>query len=130
MSFPKYEPIRAEGEKHPGDAGSAESSSRLTPDSDPEDEQDLDDLEDEEGLELKELGRHSPTRVRGESSTGGAEREEESESDEEDNALPPQKSRRRGSVASFELYTPDEEHKVRRKLDIRLVLFVALLYLL
>jgi len=34
------------------------------------------------------------------------------------------------SVASFELYTPDEELAVRRKFDRKLVLFVALLYML
>jgi len=40
---------------------------------------------------------------------------------------------RRGSistVASFQLYTPDEENAVVRKFDRRLVLFVALLYML
>ena len=36
----------------------------------------------------------------------------------------------RDSVASFELYTPEEGRRVRRKLDTHLVLFVALLYLL
>ncbi|KAI6780410.1 putative transporter -like protein [Emericellopsis cladophorae] len=34
------------------------------------------------------------------------------------------------SVDSFQLYTPDEEMAVRRKFDRRLVLFVALLYML
>lgn len=34
------------------------------------------------------------------------------------------------TVASFELYTPDEEMAVRRKFDRKLVLFVALLYML
>lgn len=34
------------------------------------------------------------------------------------------------TVASFQLYTPDEEAVVRRKFDRRLVLFVALLYML
>lgn len=40
---------------------------------------------------------------------------------------------RRGSastVASFKLYTPDEDAAVRRKFDRKLVLFVSLLYLL
>lgn len=35
-----------------------------------------------------------------------------------------------GSVASFQLYTPDEDRAVRRKFDRRLVLFVALLFML
>ena len=34
------------------------------------------------------------------------------------------------TVASFQLYTPDEELAVRRKFDRKLVLFVTLLYLL
>lgn len=34
------------------------------------------------------------------------------------------------SVQSYKLYTPDEEARVRRKLDTRLVLFVALLYMM
>jgi hypothetical protein len=34
------------------------------------------------------------------------------------------------TAASFELYTPDEEKAVRRKFDRKLVLFVALLYML
>ena len=34
------------------------------------------------------------------------------------------------SVASFQLYTPDEEAAVRRKFDRKLVVFVALLYTL
>lgn len=40
------------------------------------------------------------------------------------------RSRSPGSVASFQLYTPDEERAVRRKFDRKLVLFVALLYML
>lgn len=41
------------------------------------------------------------------------------------------KSRRRpASVASFQLYTPDEEKAVVRKFDKKLVIFVALLYML
>lgn len=36
----------------------------------------------------------------------------------------------RSSVQSFELYTPDEENSLLRKLDTRLVLFLAFLYML
>lgn len=35
-----------------------------------------------------------------------------------------------GPAEDFELFTPDEERRVRRKLDRRLVLFMGLLYLL
>lgn len=34
------------------------------------------------------------------------------------------------SIASFELYTPDEERAVVRKLDVNVVLFMSFLYLL
>ncbi len=50
-----------------------------------------------------------------------------------DESLVRAQRRRRPSVsttASFQLYTPDEEQAVVRKFDRRLVLFVALLYLL
>ena len=47
--------------------------------------------------------------------------EEEEFSDDKDDA---------SSVQSFELYTPDEENAVVRKLDTRLVLFLAFLYML
>jgi hypothetical protein len=45
----------------------------------------------------------------------------------------PQRRRRAGSTstaASFTLYTPDEERAVVRKFDRKLVVFVALLYML
>lgn len=35
-----------------------------------------------------------------------------------------------GSLETFQLYTPDEERQVRRKLDRRVILLVTLLYLL
>ncbi|KAG6153137.1 hypothetical protein E4U51_000264, partial [Claviceps purpurea] len=43
---------------------------------------------------------------------------------------PRERRRRSSSVASFELYTPEEEAIVRRTFDRKLVLFVALLFLL
>jgi hypothetical protein len=55
--------------------------------------------------------------------------------DDEDDAFDRARLRNRrfsgtSTVASFQLYTPDEEATVRRKFDRRLVLFVALLYML
>lgn len=126
MSFPKYEPVNAEADQPPVSAGSVESPTDLTPESDSEDNQDLQDLEDEEGLELKELGKDARGRRVDEDTAEGAIDEDDLE-DDEDEERGARKARRR---ASFELYTPDEEQKVRRKLDTRLVLFVALLYLL
>jgi MFS family permease len=133
MSAAKYEPVKAEEERPPGSAGSNESSTRMTPESDSEDENDLDALEAEEGLELKELGKDGQRtrRQRAEASEtfAGAEEDDDSDYEADDGSLQNRRSTRRSSVASFELYTPDEERRVRRKLDIRLVLFVALLYL-
>lgn len=58
----------------------------------------------------------------------------EDDDDEDDTFDRPRSGDRRFSrtstVASFQLYTPDEEATVRRKFDRRLVLFVALLYML
>ena len=134
MSFSKYEAVTGEEERPPGSAGSGESSTRMTPESDSEDEHDLDDLEETGGYELQDLGkeRHKAPRTGSskEQATAGADEDDESDYEEEDGALRGRGSSRATSVASFELYTPDEERRVRRKLDTRLVLFVALLYLL
>jgi len=59
----------------------------------------------------------------------GSGDEDEGGEDEYDNL----RDRRRASVStvqSYQLYTPDEERAVVRKFDRRLVLFVALLYML
>lgn len=56
----------------------------------------------------------------------------DSHSDKEESSLGDLLSRRPSALAlqSFMLYTPDEERSVIRKFDHRLVLFVALLYML
>lgn len=132
MSSTKYEPVNAEADKSLGSPGSLHSVARMTPEFDEEDfAEGIDDLEREEGLELRELNPRPYDEA--DAGTRAAEREEDddSESDEEAVALRSRrKSRRTDSMASFELYTPDEERQVRRKIDTRLVLFVALLYLL
>ena len=132
MSTDRYDPIVGVLEKPPGSSGSGDSSNEgthLTPESDSEDGHVLERLEDEEGLELVELGKdgHRANR-RGQGVR--ADEEEDSDSEADDDDLEGKKTRQTASVASFELYTPDEERRVRRKLDTRLVLFVALLYLL
>lgn len=133
MSASKYEPVKGREERPPPGSAGSDESTHLTPESDSEGEDELDDLEAEEGLELKELGRDGQRarQQREDAATGvGAEEEDEEEDyDGEDTSLRGRRSTRRDSVASFELYTPDEERRVRRKLDTRLVLFVALLYL-
>jgi hypothetical protein len=45
-------------------------------------------------------------------------------------ALNPDRRMSGSTLASFQLYTPDEELAVRRKFDRKLVLFVALLFML
>ena len=100
-------------------------SARLTPDETGSPEDDLDASVD--GYELKSLRSNASTAARGpaEDDLGG------DDSGHDDDLHPASRTRHRAaSVQSFELYTPDEERLVRRKLDTHLVLFVALLYML
>ncbi|OBT68535.1 hypothetical protein VE03_01673 [Pseudogymnoascus sp. 23342-1-I1] len=100
----------------PSDSGSSSHANRLTPEHDSEDSDLEDDYDGHESIELqpqdKEANFEAPLR------TG-----------DDGSYAPP----RRGSTSttqSFQLYTPDEERAVVRKFDKRLVLFVALLYML
>lgn len=79
--------------------------------------------EEEEGYEMEELSARKDE-------DGGLIADDHSDSEYEDGVWIDRTRHRRTSVQSFELYTPDEERGVRRKLDTHLVLFVALLYLL
>lgn len=90
-----------------------ESETRYTPDPDPEDEEhEPHNAQADDAIELHRL-------------VGGKKVGVEELGDAEEPFM-----RRRSSAQSFELYTPDEERRVRRKLDFRLTLFVALLYML
>ena len=95
-------------------SNSSSSNAKLTPDS----------ISDSD-LELDQLGESYKIRPSGEGAAGDDE-----DSDEEGKNY----RRRRGTsistVQSFQLYTPDEERAVVRKFDRKLVLFVALLYML
>ncbi|OBU00453.2 hypothetical protein VE01_01472 [Pseudogymnoascus verrucosus] len=100
----------------PSDSSSSSRANRLTPEPDSGDSDFDDDYNGHESIELqsqdKEADFEAPLR------TG----------DDGSNTFP-----RRGSASttqSFQLYTPDEERAVVRKFDKRLVLFVALLYML
>jgi hypothetical protein len=94
----------------------------------------LDDSDDEDlrsivgsGSDVYELRDRDTSRDR----NGSAIWDAEAGDDEDvDRPLVAGRSRSPGSVASFQLYTPDEEQAVRRKFDRKLVLFVALLYML
>ena len=77
-------------------------------------------------LELETLTR-SPDGSKYFSSTSGPEFED-AYSDEE--SFPKSRRASASTLQSFMLYNPDEERSVIRKFDCRLVLFVALLYML
>lgn len=124
MASSKYAALAGEDERPTPSNGSDETSTHLTPDSDSDDDIALGELEVEGGYELRPLNKESQ-------STAGAEEDSDDDvEDEEDAIRAARKKRRRASAASFELYTPDEERRVLRKLDTRLVLFVALLYMM
>jgi len=60
----------------------------------------------------------------------GGEPAAKDEDGEDDGFLPSARRASIDSAQSFELYTPDEDRVVRRKLDRKLVAFMALLYCL
>ena len=98
---------------------------RYTPDLDSEDEEEpyiLAGAGNGDGYEMTELN----TRGKARDVEISHDAEDVLESDDEDGAWVDRTASRRTSVQSFELYTPDEERAVRRKLDTHLVLFVAL----
>lgn len=150
MSSSRYAPVaNNEGKAYSPDSNHGPpSSARYTPDTGSEEDLDLHELEDpdnEEGYELEQLQQASSRRTEEGHSTAGAEESnddkdedsddekgQDSEDDEATSALRKEgkRHRRTSSVQSFELYTPDEERRVRRKLHTHLVLFVCLLYLL
>lgn len=103
-------------DSEPSPNSTSTSNARLTPESDSDDS----DLE----IEDEELGESFKLQPRRTADRGSAE--------DAGNVYHP-RGGRRGSIStvqSFQLYTPDEERTVVRKHDRRLVLFVALLYML
>lgn len=107
--------------RRPNDDISPDSSftTRFTPDSDSEDGLEID--HGEGGTENYEL------------QSRGKDVEKDGSGDEEDGGEEDDHTRRRASVStvqSYQLYTPDEEKIVVKKFDRKLVLFVALLYML
>lgn len=101
---------------------------RYTPDLDSEDEEEpyiLAGAGDGDGYEMAELDTRGRDRD-GQSAQNSYRAEDGLGSDDEDDTWVDRTTSRRTSVQSFELYTPDEERAVRRKLDTHLVLFVAL----
>jgi hypothetical protein len=105
---------------------SPSSNAGLTPDSDSEDSD----------LEIGELGKSfqlQPWRKDVEIGKELEEGDKDNDNDDNDEKGYQESERQRASVStvqSYQLYTPDEEQAVVRKLDRKLVLFVALLYML
>jgi hypothetical protein len=126
---PRPLPRRTSAEM-PSDEPSPNSSSttRLTPESDSEEDSDL---------ELGEVGESFKLQRRGKDVEKGGVADANDENDDDDDEEGVfdghQRQHRRASVStvqSYQLYTPDEERAVVRKFDRKLVLFVALLYML
>jgi hypothetical protein len=115
----------------PDNEGSGSSrSNQVTPDSDEDSdnvEYDLQRDPDTGSIELKKIV-HKPPPFTDNESLSPDELDDRSDLDELDGE--PKKRKRGKRRESFEMYTPDEERAVLRKLDRRLVLFLALLYML
>ena len=101
---------------HPELSPESSGTTRLTPDSDSEDSD----------LEMGELGESFKLQKREKTEVDHAVEDE----DEESYRDGPRRRASMSTVQSYQLYTPDEERAVVRKFDRRLVLFVALLYML
>jgi MFS family permease len=102
---------------------SSTSNARLTPDSDSEDSD----------LEIGELGESFKLQRRSKDAEKSGGLDDDDDDDDDDDVGYEDRGRRRGSIStvqSYQLYTPDEERAVVRKFDRKLVLFVALLYML
>lgn len=75
------------------------------------------------GIELKRLNHD-------EVGTSNSQIDNDYDADDDDLAAASPAHSSTSSTETFELYTPDEEKAVLRKLDTRLVLFMSFLYLL
>ncbi|KAK0259306.1 hypothetical protein B0A54_12296 [Friedmanniomyces endolithicus] len=130
MAPATYLPVEADDEHS---SAREQTPPKTTYSDDNDDDDGLEDLEAKEGYELRDLNAVARPRQQGVAG-GSADKEAGDDDDDEDHegggAVNGRARRRRASVQSYELYTPDEERRVRRKLDTRLVLFVALLYLM
>ena len=85
-------------------------------------------VSDEDEYELADLSSHGFNGLK--SQDGYDPRFDESEDEEQGSDFEKPRRESASTVHSFMLYTPDEEKAVIKKFDRRLVLFVALLYML
>ena len=83
---------------------------------------------DEDEYELADLSSHASNGLK--SQDGYDPRFDESEDEEQGSDFEKRRRESDSTVHSFMLYTPDEQRVVVKKFDRRLVLFVALLYML
>lgn len=86
------------------------------------------EISDEDDYELEDLSTHGSNGLK--SQDGYDPRFDESEDEEKSSDFEKRRRESDSTVHSFMLYTPDEEKAVIKKFDRRLVLFVALLYML
>ena len=104
----------------------------LDPDSDSDDHIGIGlrggEISDEDEFELEDLSSHASNGLK--SQNGYDPRFDESEDEEKGSDFKKRRRESDSTVHSFMLYTPDEEKAVIKKFDRRLVLFVALLYML
>jgi hypothetical protein len=95
-----------------------------------EDDDELPLMADEHGpqsIQMTELSRGHP---KDKTADGQDEEEEDGEAEGQGFLGGGRRVSRSSSVQSFELYTPEEGKRVLRKLDRRVVVFMALLYML
>jgi len=109
---------------------SSPTNTRLTPNSD-DDESDPEMLETGESIRLpSRRGQVIDEKAMLEDEEEGIEEEEQDEGEYKEFLTRQRRRESMSTVQSYQLYTPDEERAVIRKFDRRLVLFVALLYML
>jgi hypothetical protein len=99
---------------------------RLTPESDSEDESDLDMGDVGESFKLQ---KRQKDEEKGHIAADATYEDDEDRNDDNDHEIPTRRASI-STVQSYQLYTPDEERAIIRKFDRKLVLFVALLYML
>ncbi|KAJ8606699.1 hypothetical protein MRB53_040781 [Persea americana] len=125
MPPPGYARVRGAAPRSSQDESSPSPSARrsLLADRRGDDDDDL-----REGFELQEFDRVLGPREG--DTLGDGDDDDDDDPDDDHHHRASSSTTRPASVQSFELYTPDEERRVRRKLDLRLVVFVALLFML
>lgn len=119
---PATNPIQSHGSA--GSSSGSASSTRFTPKTDSEDGRETALSEGSRNGDDRKLRTSEP------GETVASEEEEAAEEEDMQLMSSPTRPLAGRTQDSYELYSPDEERAVLRKLDRRLVLFIALLYML